>query len=368
MKRRVLFLAPVNHFKGGAEISLFDLLRNPLVDPVLAVPEEGSIAEMARQEGVPVLVTPFGKVNEIKRPFRFWSVFTAAGDWLAAARAVARASREIAAVAIHSNGLKAHGVAMLARLFGGAPVVAHVRDIPLTRSEFFVWRLFAACSYKMILVSRPCWPFSGDLPRCVEVVHNGVEIHERCGRILDRGRPIILGFCGRLHPFKGINVLLDWMSAAVAQGVPVRLVIRGEAAPADKAWLQSVLDRIAHEFTEGVILLEGKMTSIEDIYRGIDVVVVPSNVPDPLPRSAMEAMSLGLPVIGWPAGGIPDLVREGETGWLVDNSHRFVVVVNSLIADPEIYKNISTTCLRVAREEFSLSRLHASMGKIYQNL
>jgi glycosyltransferase involved in cell wall biosynthesis len=116
------------------------------------------------------------------------------------------------------------------------------------------------------------------------------------------------------------------------------------------------------------VIYEGKKTSIEEIYRGIDVVAVPSNIPDPLPRSAMEAMSLGLPVIGWPAGGIPDMVRERQTGWLVDDAEKFVAAIEIVLANPTLYERMSKICITVAREEFSLQTLHDKIDRIYRDL
>ena len=40
--------------------------------------------------------------------------------------------------------------------------------------------------------------------------------------------------------------------------------------------------------------------------------------PDPLPRTAMEAMAAGRPVVGYQTGGVPEMVVDGETGFLVE--------------------------------------------------
>ena len=50
----------------------------------------------------------------------------------------------------------------------------------------------------------------------------------------------------------------------------------------------------------------------------IDLLVLPSVWPDPQPRVTFEAFSYGVPVIGSRAGGIPEEIDEGETGWLFE--------------------------------------------------
>ena len=68
---RVLFLAPVAYFKGGAERSLFDLMSNRSIDPVLVTPGLGSLAAAAEERGVPVKHLDFVDVLSIHRPFNF---------------------------------------------------------------------------------------------------------------------------------------------------------------------------------------------------------------------------------------------------------------------------------------------------------
>lgn len=52
------------------------------------------------------------------------------------------------------------------------------------------------------------------------------------------------------------------------------------------------------------------------VYSAADVFVLPS-LQDNLPNTALEALACGVPVVGFDVGGIPEIVREGETGLLV---------------------------------------------------
>jgi len=67
-----------------------------------------------------------------------------------------------------------------------------------------------------------------------------------------------------------------------------------------------------------------RRSGLDDIYRGLDIVAVASSVPDPFPRAVIEAFSLGIPVVGYPAGGIPDMIRDRETGYLVTSADTLV--------------------------------------------
>ena len=61
----------------------------------------------------------------------------------------------------------------------------------------------------------------------------------------------------------------------------------------------------------------GFRDDVDRILGAADVVVVPSKRPDPLPNSAIEAAAAGVPVVAAAHGGLPEIVRDGETGVLV---------------------------------------------------
>ena len=68
------------------------------------------------------------------------------------------------------------------------------------------------------------------------------------------------------------------------------------------------------------ILLHGRLpqSAVAKLYRSADLLVLPSEG-EGAPLAVMEALASGLPVLATPVGGIPELVHDGETGWLADH-------------------------------------------------
>src|SRR5262249_44884707 len=143
---------------------------------------------------------------------------------------------------VHSNGLKTHVIAVAARLLGGAPCVIHIRDIANTRAERIVWKLLQLLSDQMILVSRACWP-SPRLPRNVYVVYNGVHVPGG-ERPAPRSSAFVLGFIGRIHPAKGLHVLISWLAQARRRGLALRLVVRGAFAKETPDYEREIAEQI----------------------------------------------------------------------------------------------------------------------------
>jgi glycosyltransferase involved in cell wall biosynthesis len=368
MKRLpVLFLSPVPNFKGGAERSLLDLLANPGVDPFLAVPADGALSAHANELGIPWDLIDFGAISGIRRPFRLQDGVGAFASLLSAARQLNKIACKRGVSLVHSNGLKAHAIALAARRLGGRPAVIHVRDIPNTKVERAFWKALQLAANQTVLVSRACWP-APRLPTNVHIVHNGF-ISPGGQSNPSLGEDLVLGFtAGRIHPAKGLHALLDGLAKARALGCKVRLVVRGAFAEETPAYEGEIKKKIATLDVGKFVAIEGFVDDPRSVYQGIDVVCVPSTTPDPFPRSVMEAMGHGLVVIAAPCGGIPEMIVDGQTGFLTSDSTRFAAIVAQLQNNPSLRMEIGAKARAYCFSHLGLDRLHAEVRDIYQRV
>jgi glycosyltransferase involved in cell wall biosynthesis len=119
--------------------------------------------------------------------------------------------------------------------------------------------------------------------------------------------PLRLGYFGRLIPDKGAHLLLEAVSRLPAEGWTLTIGGTGDG---------SYMAALKAAAGPNVRFLG--WTRAETFFAGIDLMVLPSLWPDPQPRVTFEAFAHGVPVIGANAGGIPEEIDEGETGWLFD--------------------------------------------------
>ena len=104
-------------------------------------------------------------------------------------------------------------------------------------------------------------------------------------------------------------------------------------------------------------------------YSAADLFVLPTLM-DNFPNTALEALACGLPVVASDVGGVPEIVRDGCTGLLVEpkNSETLAAAIRSLLNDPDRRRQMHANCRKVACEEYSLEIQAKRYAALYQEM
>ncbi|HEY4596913.1 MAG TPA: glycosyltransferase family 4 protein [Thermoanaerobaculia bacterium] len=140
------------------------------------------------------------------------------------------------------------------------------------------------------------------------------------------GPPGYLLFVGRLRIRKGVEVLLEALREI--PGARLRIAGDGEHRPA--------LERAAAELGPAVTFLGTRdAAQVRTLLRGAAALVVPS-IYEGMPLVVLEAMAAGVPVVASAVSGIPEVVVDGETGWLVppEDPEALARALEEILADP----------------------------------
>ena len=121
-----------------------------------------------------------------------------------------------------------------------------------------------------------------------------------------RTGPFTFGYLGRINAEKGVGTLIE---AVRRLNGPFQVLIAGKANEAIESFRRAAAG-LPIEFIGFVDPAE--------LFRRIDILVIPSIWAEPLPRTALEAYAKGVPVLGSRAGGTPDLIGHDNATWLFE--------------------------------------------------
>jgi glycosyltransferase involved in cell wall biosynthesis len=189
-------------------------------------------------------------------------------------------------------------------------------------------------------------------------VPNFVEA-DRFAPKFEAGKEIV--YFGRLSPEKGVDTLIR---AAAEVGALVRVIGGGPALDSLRA--------LAVESGASVVF-SGYLTG-DELRRAVAAaraVVVPSVWYENAPMTVLEAYALGKPVIGARIGGIPELVQDGQTGWLFEsgNTDSLAEVLQTVIrsTDGDI-ERMGRTARRWVETQFTLELYRDRVLDVYTEL
>ena len=173
---------------------------------------------------------------------------------------------------------------------------------------------------------------------------------------------VLFGYIGRLVTIKALPTLLDAFARAHEQVPNVRLVIVGDGD--QRAILE---ERTKSLGIEEEVRFVGWRYDLATIYGGLDAVVL-SSLNEGTPVTLIEAMAAGRPTVATDVGGVPDVVADGETGWIVPpaDPRALADAMVRLANSPEERFRLGAAGRDVA-DRFRAERLLTSLAALYRD-
>ena len=200
----------------------------------------------------------------------------------------------------------------------------------------------------------------------VEVIHNFIdpEVYDRARyapllREQMPGRRVLM-HVSNFRPVKRVRDVVR-IFAEVVRETPCDLVMVGDGPQRGDAEREAEsLGVSAH------VHFPGKIDAVAPLLASADLFLLPSEK-ESFGLSALEALASGVPVIGCATGGLPEVVRDGETGILRDvgDIEGMARGALELLCDEERWRNASSLCASDARARFSLDAIVSRYEALY---
>ena len=200
------------------------------------------------------------------------------------------------------------------------------------------------------------------------VVYNGLkDIAEVSGVKPKRTTAIRIGIVGQVEEWKGHHLLLEAFVRIAGKHPHSEVHVYGSGSA-------HYLNRLKRQTESlgivGRVIWHGFVLDRAQIYQQLDLCVapVPAGANEALPTVAIEAGFFGLPVVASRRGGLPEIIEDGVTGFLVaaGNVEALADKLDVLMGNPELRENLGKVARHCIEERFSRSRFIADFVRLME--
>ena len=353
---------------GGAEEHLLSLVRNLGRDrfesTVCCIGRSGPIGKEIEAEGIRIV--ELGKLRKGRYD----------GKIVALLQGILRSGR---ISLMHTHLYHANMYGRLAAFREGVPTVCSIHNTyirPKRHRRLINWWL--ARRTPVIIagseaIKSDILRYDGVPPGIVRVIPYGVavekfdipatrdEARKKLGLPANR---FYVGTVGRLEEQKGQRHLVNAIARLRREGMEVSLILIGSGREEEH-----LRDQVLREGIKDDVLFLGTRRDLPDLYRAMDVFALPS-LWEGLPLALLSAMASGLPVVVTPVGGIPEVVRDGENGFLVppEDPVALAAALRRVRENAELASACGRSAAETVRTEYSHRRNAERIMEVYEEI
>jgi glycosyltransferase involved in cell wall biosynthesis len=379
---------------GGGEIALLNLVRyidRRYITPIVVLCSEGPLADRLREIcEVHILALP-ERVRKTKKDSLGWRSVLKLRDLATVVFCSLRLARFVAKNdihLIHTNSLKADIIGGLAGRLVRRPVVWHIRDRIeadyLPRSAVLAFRFLSKFVPSYVIAnsqavlntlhlpqgrSQTSIPSGVELPNTYVVLHDATIVPPSVALDSAAGHQVI-GLIGRICPWKGQHIFLE-AAAAVAQRFPnARFKIVGAALFGEDEYEAKIKQLCTDLALDQLVEFTGFCSDVGELIAGLDVVVHASTTGEPFGQVIVEGMAAGKPVVATNGGGVPEIVVDNVTGFLVPmgDPAAMAEAICKILAAPAMARKMGFHGFMRVRKLFTIERAAEKVKTIYRQI
>lgn len=332
----------------------------------LAVPHDSVLAQKGLEAGLDVWPS-----YRFKPPAQPWI-------FLPDLRRLMMNLRQFKPDVIHVHGSQDTWLVAAARRLSGA----HFPPVIRTKHNIFEWRPNVANRWlyrqidAFISISSfidkqiDAFPGIGARPRTMifsvpDTTRIKAQVETMRGELALPPGAFLWGSTGRLRSEKGWDVLLPAFAELRRTHPHAHLIIAGDGS--DRAKLEQLAGQLG--LTPPALQFLGFRKDVPAVLRSLDAYVLASRA-EGLGTAILEALAAGLPVVATRVGGIPDSVRDGETGLLAEseNPASLATAMRRIMEEPELGKRLGKAACEMIDNEFTEPRLVQKTLEFYEEV
>ncbi|MFC4811401.1 glycosyltransferase family 4 protein [Paenibacillus sp. GCM10023250] len=253
------------------------------------------------------------------------------------------------------------------------PVITHIHGSSF--KDFYAGMSPMARSYcyyilnsstKIVVLSKEWYQFFSTIVNKdkLKILYNAVKPPQLIRTKEENPFPVCL-FLGRMSVRKGIFDLLEAVQMIKSRNICTRFILAGDGE-VDKV-RSIVKDNCLEDYVEVVGWVDKEEK--DELLRKSDILILPS-YNEGLPMAILEAMSFGLSIISTTVGGIPELVINGENGYLIQAGEvdTLCTRIEMLVDNKKLRQQLRNNNIRRIREDYHIQVFVRELTTMYRSL
>lgn len=364
----------------GADIVLLELIKGLNKDkyePFIILPNDGELVDKLRDENINVIIENYPILR--RKYFNVKGIINYCYNYKKYSKKIVRYIEENKIDIVHIN-TSAVLEGCYIKKKTGVRVIWHIHEILLKPKIIskFIYKAIAKYADEVICVSNAVKKHFEEITKRknATVIYNGVDNKKFNSNINSeylrkefkiKNNELVIGMIGRINAWKGQEDFIDAMEIVLKEIPNARALIVGGVYEGQEWRRKELEDKIKKSIYYNRITMSDFRKDSPNIHNLIDIFVLPSTNPDPLPTVILEAMACGKPVVAYRHGGVCEMVVDGFNGYFAnvrdinDMASKIIKIAN----DENIRKKMGENAVQRQRTMFSLESYIDNFEKIY---
>jgi len=377
----ILFLHSSSDTYGASKIFLqtVAIAKKNGHKAVVVLSNKGRLEESLSAMGVEVHIVNLGIIR--RQYFNLAGILNRFLKWRSAFSTLNTLIRSQQIDTIYSNTAAVLIGGFVARR-NGLKHIWHIHEIiekPVFFHRFLAWR-FKATADHLIVVSKAVeqhWQHALPANKIIQI-YNGIEpiapstIPDFKITCNIPANALVIGMAARIHYWKGQSYFVEIARALLNHSQeltpPLYFLIAGDPFPGYEYLLEALHAQLQDPIFKDRVFYLGLVQEMDVFYRSIDVLILPSQLPDPLPTVILEAMQYGIPVVATAQGGALEMVQDNATGIFIPLDNATVAAEKiQAILPASIRQQMGAAGQQRVASHFSQAAFEKNMLTVFEN-